>query len=172
MKGGNMKNKAVDLVAKKSTINQIISWQSPDFVFYKKNTNWYIVLVTAGVALCAAFYFMDNLTGIIMVVLAVIVLIVTANKKPKNRTYRLTSEEITINDEKYLLSDFKSFYITFVDQYATLYLEKTKKLSSPLSILLPAEETENIAKLLKQVLPENTKITYNTNDLFAKWFKF
>ena len=167
-----MKPKIVDAMRKRTIASDIISWQSPDFVFYEKTNNWYIILVTAGIALCAAFYFMDNILGIVMVVLAVIILVITANKKPKNRAYRLTADEISVNDDKYPLSDFKSFYLTFVDQYATLHLEKTKKLSSPLSMLIPENEVENISNLLKSVLPENTKITYNTNDLFAKWFKF
>lgn len=165
------KIKQLDSMPSKTT-DRIISWQAPEFIEYKKNVNWYVILITIGIALSVFFYFVDNVLAIIVVVLGVIVMIITANLKPKKRLYRLSKKGLRISEKFYPISDFKSFFITYVENIPNLHFEKNKKFSTPISIFLIGIGENKVVDFLKLYLPENIKIQATATDLFSKWFKF
>jgi len=70
----------------KDTVAQnLISWEAPEFIFYKKSAWWYIIVVIVGLGLGVLFYYLDNLLAIIGVLLTMIVLLIIGNQKPKER---------------------------------------------------------------------------------------
>lgn len=153
-------------------VNRVISWQAPEFIQYKKDMKWYVVLITFGVALTTLFYFVDNYLAMAVIVLAVIVMIMTANQKPKKRLYKLSKDGLKVDDNFYPISEFKSFFITYVENVPNLHFEKTKKMSLPMSIFLIDVNENSVIDFIKLYLPENTKIKATTSDLFSKWFRF
>lgn len=152
--------------------NRVISWQAPEFIMYKKDMKWYVVLIVTGIALSALFYYADNVLAMIVVILAVIVMILTANQKPKNKMYKLTKEGLRVDDKSYPMSSFKSFFITYVEDNPNLHFEMTKKFSPPVSVFLNGVEEREITDFIKIYLPENTKVKATATDLFSKWFRF
>jgi len=166
------KNKKVLDSMREKIPSKIISWQAPEFLEYKKNISWYLILITLGIILSVIFYYTNNLLAIIMVILAVIVIIITASQKPKKRLYRLSKEGLKVNETFYPLDNFKSFFVTYVENVPQLHLEKVKKFSLPLDMFLTGVEENEVVNFIKLYLPENTKIKITTSDLFSRWFKF
>jgi hypothetical protein len=165
------KEKKLDSMMSKS-IDQVISWQAPEFIEYKKDIWWYVGLVFIGIVLIAIFYFTDNLLAIIMIILAEIVIIMTAKQKPKIRSYKLSKDGLYINNKLYPMKDLKSFFITYVENTPNLHFEMVKKFSPPLNVFLAETDENQILNLIRSHLPENTKIKATASDLFSKWFKF
>ena len=166
-----MVKKTIDSMKTKPT-SRIISWEAPEFIYFEKNMNWYIVLFTVGIALVVAFYFMQDYLAITVVVLGVIIMMIMAKQKPKKILYSLTKQGFKINDKFYLMNEFKSFFVTYVKNTPNLHFEKTKKFSAPVNALLINVESNKVIDFIKHYLPENTKITVTSSDLFSNWFKF
>lgn len=162
----------IDPMVNKNKRMAIVSWQAPQFIYYQKKFWWYAILVLVGLGLATLFYFIDDLLGIIMVALAMLVFIVTSAQKPKKMFYKIGAEGITIDEKIYPFSDFKSFYITYTNGIATLHLTKIKKISVPISLILENVDEGQVLALIKKFLPENTKIKYSTSDILSKWFRF
>lgn len=155
-----------------SNTTSLVSWQSPEFIDYKKDMKWYVGLITIGVALTILFYYVDNFLAIVVVVLAVIIILMNAKQKPKMRLYKLSKDGLKINDTFYPMNDFKSFFISYVEDTPNLHLERTKKFALPISIFLTDTEQEKVFDFIRIYLPENTKVKATTSDLFSKWFRF
>lgn len=149
-----------------------IYWEAPEFISYDHGTKWYITLFAVGVGLAVLFWWLDNFFGFIAIILAVIVFSILSRQKSKKRSYGLSDEGMIINDKLHLFSNFKSFYITFTDNVASLHLEPTKKLAMLSSALLVGVDAQKVADFVNQYLPENQKAGVPTNDLFSKWFRF
>ncbi len=154
------------------TNNKILSWQAPEFIQYQKNTQWYVILVTVGIALTILFYYVNNILAMIMVILAVAVLFITANQKPKNRICKLTKDGLKINDKFYPMADFKTYFITYVENTPDLHFEMTKRFSAPVSVFIEGIDEKEIVDFIRIYLPENTNVKATATDLFSKWFKF
>lgn len=163
--------KVLDSMTEK-TSSKIISWQAPEFIEYKKNTGWYVILIVVGIVLAIAFYFMANYLAIVVVALAVMVIIITGKQKAKQRFYKLSSEGLKINEKFYPMNEFKSFFISYVGDTANLHLEKTKKFSPTVNTFLVGVNENEVIDFIKSCLPENTKISTTASDLFSNWFKF
>lgn len=149
-----------------------ISWKAPEFIFYKKSAWWYIVVVIVGLGLGALFYYLDNLLAIIAVLLTMIVLLIIGNQKPKEKNYTLTQNGIIIDNKETAYTDFKSYYVTYIENIATLHLEKAKKISAPITILLLNVNESQVIEIISKNLSENTKIKYSGGDVLSKWFRF
>lgn len=149
-----------------------ISWKAPEFIFYKKSVWWYILVVIIGLGLGTLFYYLDNLLAIIAVLLTMIVLLIIGNQKPKERNYTLTQNGIIIDNKETTYTDFKSFYVTYLENTATLHLEKAKKISAPITIILFNVDESQVIEIISKNLPENTKIKYSGGDVLSKWFRF
>lgn len=167
-----MPNKKMLDSMKQKKENQIISWEAPEFIYYKKNTSWYIMLIVIGLALIGAFYFMDNLLAIGVVVFAIVVIFIISKQKPKNRLCKLSKDTITIENKSYPIADFKSFFITYTQEIPVLHFERTKKISTPINMLLVNIEEKKVVDFLKLFLPENQNPTLPMSDTFSNWFKF
>lgn len=153
-------------------INAKIYWEAPEFIHYDRGTKWYIALFVAGAGLAVLFWWLDNFFGFVAVILAVVVFFILSRQKPKKRRYGLSEEGIIINEKLHAFSNFKSFYITFTDNIASLHLEPTKKLAFLASALLAGVDAQKVADFVNQYLPENQKAAVPVNDLFSKWFRF
>lgn len=171
-----MVKKPVSLTEEKKPTEKLVSakiyWEAPEFVSYDRGTNWYIALFVIGAGLAGLFWWLDNFFGFAAVILAVIVFFVLSRQKPKKRIYGLNEEGIIINNKIHPFTNYKSFYITFTDNIASLHLEPTKKLAFLASALLVGVDAQKVGEFINQYLPENQKAGVPTNDLFSKWFRF
>jgi hypothetical protein len=96
---------------------------------------------------------------------------VLAKNQPKTIQYILTSSGITFREKNYPLTDFKSFWVTEGDAISTLYLEKTGKLSSPLTIYITQIEPRVIKDFLKLFLVEKPTDKDSINEGFSRFLR-
>lgn len=153
--------------------NRIISWSAPEFIQFKRSSSWYAILIIAGLALMTAFYFLEqNYLGMATVGLAVIVLILLSGQKPKIKKYSISASDISIEDKNIPISEFKSYFVTYINNIANLHLEKTKKFSAPVSMFIENDKEEAVLDVIGKILPENVKMKNTASDMFSNWFKF
>lgn len=152
--------------------SSVVSWKAPEFIRYNKNITWYVVLVSVAIALTVLFYYLDNLLAMIVVILALIVMLITANQKPKKRMYKLTKDGLKIDEKFYPMSDFRSYFVTYIEDIPNLHFEMTKKITPPISIFINGIDEKQVVDFLKIYLPENTKVNATATDLLSRWFRF
>lgn len=163
------KKKLSEIVKKK---NVLISWEAPEFIYYKKNTYWYIALIGVSLLFAAFFFWQDNWSAFVLVIVAAIVLFLMASQKPKKKKYTISEKGFYIDDKFYPAKDFKSFYITYTGKIANLHFEKTDKLSLPMSAIIQNVDQKMVYSIIKKMLPENTKIKSTYADTLNEWIKF
>lgn len=151
---------------------KIISWEAPEFIHYERSTKWYIAFFVIGAGFAVLFFWLQNYLFFSAIILAIIVIFIVSRQTPKKRLFKLSKDGFEVNEKKYPLDEFKSYFITYTDNVASLHMEKAYKLSMPISALLVNVNIDEIEKFINRYLPENQKATTPTSDLMSKWFKF
>ncbi len=152
--------------------NQIISWQAPDFIYYKKNTNWYILIGVIGLVLLVIFYFMKIYAAMVLVIASIFALFSMAKKQPEKIQYTLSSKGISFKEKNYAFSQLKSFCI--VNSYGVfkLLLEQNGKLKPNLEINIEKINPNIIRNFLITKLPENDKLVHGLNETISNIVRF
>jgi len=151
----------------------LISWQAPEFIRHEKSRSWFIVLGILSALLIIVTYLMKNYLFILIIVLAAFLIFVQAKKYPRKIKFEITNDGITIDQEKYSFSDFKSFWIFEEEEPQMQFLSLlTKKLTQPhLTIPLGDKKPEEIKTVLLKFIPEK-KHEETLSDILAKKIKF
>lgn len=137
-----------------------ISWSSLEENHHKRGSKWYLIWVLILLVLAGSSLAANILLGIwqlwTTVGLAIIVFIalVVVNKQPgRTINYKLTEQDITINDKTSPLSDFQAFSVTNNGDFQTISLVPVKRLSIPFDLIAPTKKADEIVDLLSIKLP-------------------
>lgn len=150
--------------------NQKISWTAPEFVYYEKGKKWYLVIGITALAIAAIFVLIKSYSGAAVVVAAALVFFTQGGVKPQDVKFTLDSEGLHYKEKTIGFDQFKEFWIVATPNQPKLYLQKTGKLSLPISIFLKNINPDIVIAFLKQYLPyEEAKgeaIHENINKIF------
>jgi hypothetical protein len=137
-----------------------IAWSAADTSSRQRGRGWYLAWIGIFVLLAGGSFALNWFFGIWQiwstVGLAVIVFItlIVVNKQPsKTISYQLSTSEISVNDKKYPLADFRAFSVSNTSGIWMLSLIPTKRIGLPFDIVVPEAEGEAIVDLLGSVLP-------------------
>src|SRR3989338_4265600 len=138
--------------SKRSAPNSI-EWTASEYIEHARGSSWYIVLTIGTVGLAALVYILtkDFFAGAITLILGIIIGIFTMHK-PKEMTYRLSSDGFTAGDKQYTFSQFKSFAVIREAGLYSLNLVPIKKFMPIISAYFAAKDEEKIVNLLGQYL--------------------
>ena len=146
-------------------------WQAPEFIYYPKSASWYIGIILVAAIFIAIFIWKQQYFSAGLVLLIALVMFVLGRAQPKTIQYILTSSGITFREKNYPLTDFKSFWITSGDVISTLYLEKTGKFSSPITIYITQIEPQVVRDFLKLFLVEKPTDRNSINEGFSRFLR-
>ncbi|HCM52261.1 TPA: hypothetical protein DIS56_04015 [Candidatus Saccharibacteria bacterium] len=130
-----------------------IEWTASEYIDHSRGTGWYTVLIFGTAMLAAVVYFLtkDIFAAVITVVVGIVVGIFSMNK-PKEITYKLSSDGFSAGDKQYSFSQFKSFAIIREGDLYSLNLVPVKKFMPLISAYFAAHDEEKIVNMLGQYL--------------------
>ncbi|MFW0871287.1 MAG: hypothetical protein ACKKL4_02435 [Patescibacteria group bacterium] len=139
--------------AEKLSKDKIIAWEAPEYQYVQKTKDWFWVVGSIGIFVSIGSFWMDNWSFAILVLLATIILIYLAIRKPRavNIKLNVNKKIITINKAPYYLSNYKAFNIS--EYSGNLLLQSKKKFAALTIIPLPEQAPiEKITTILEDDL--------------------
>ena len=137
-----------------------IQWTASEYISHEKDTMWYISVSLASLVIAGIVYFVtQELIASITIVVVAFSAVFFAGRKPETKTYRITTNTVTIDDKKYSLSDFKSFSIVDEGAIDSIWFKPLARFKPMLIIYFAPQDEEKIAEALSNFLPyENREL--------------
>lgn len=151
-----------------------LTWEAPEFEFEEKTVSWYWITIIAAVLILAMAIWQKNFLFGVFVVIAEILVIVWANRKPDMVVFFMNEKQLTIGEQKsYPYSEIYGFAIEEEGEgeWATLVLEFNKKLRPVARISIPKVKLPEIKKILSNFVDE-IEIEKSLVDSFQKFLGF
>lgn len=158
---------------KEEVIEEIISWEAPEYEYNPKSVSWYWLSLIISIILIALSLWQRNFLFAVFIFIAELVLLYFSNRFPKLWEFKIDDTGIAIGDSKfYYFSDIHSFDIHPIDEeYRELILRMKSKFSSYTKIFIFRDDEKKIEqRLLKFV--EKQEITPPLVDSLEKFFNF
>ncbi len=137
-----------------------IQWTASEYISHEKDTMWYVSVSLASLVIAGIVYFVTKeLIASITIVVVAFSAVFFAGRKPETKTYRITTNTVTIDDKKYSLSDFKSFSIVDEGAIDSIWFKPLARFKPMLIIYFAPQDEEKIAEALSNFLPyENREL--------------
>ncbi len=132
------------------------TWEAPEFEYRPKSVSWYWISIIVAAAIVAFAIWERNFLFGIFVVIAEILLIAWGNETPRTMTFVLTDNDLTVGSTKqYQTRLFENFSVNDLgDEWVELFFTFKAKLKTPLKILVPKKQFEEVRKNAKTILRE------------------
>lgn len=79
----------------------VVEWEAPEFEYREKSVSWYWLSIIAAAAILAASVWQKNFLFAVFVVIAEILVLVWAGRKPRMINFRLDDKELTVGGGKF-----------------------------------------------------------------------
>lgn len=155
-----------------SSDQTIFSWSAPEFTHRPKSTAWFVVLFIVVALFIVAGLLMKNYFFVLLVLMAIFLIVLKANRQPRQIIITITPEQINLNDElKLAHKEIISFWIFEEPEIREISLLTKKILRS--KILLPLGDQDPVAlrAALIKFVPEK-KQEEPFSDFLARILKF
>lgn len=157
-----------DQEAKKMPEKTLISWSAPEFIYYEKTTQYFIIAGIFVIVLVILMVILKEWMTVIAIFVTAAVLYIYSQRKPQVLKYGITNKGVNIGARHYPYSQLKSFWIIENPSASCIHFEPTKRFSLPIIAQLGNLKTEKIKKVVKKYLPEKTD---QKEDLIDKIFR-
>jgi len=131
-----------------------VAWSASEYIDHSHGAEWYILLLTATLAISALVYMITNeifATGVTVV--TGIILGVFASRKPQQVTYKISESGFSIGEKLYDYRLFKSFAVMREGHLNSINLLPLKKFMPPISAYFAPNDEEKVVKALGEHLP-------------------
>jgi hypothetical protein len=149
----------------------VFTWESPEFVRYKKDNKWMAYLIIIAIVLCVVLGFMQQWSGIALVVVAAIVFITLSGAHPKSITSAVYAEGLVIDGKVYNYEQIKSFWISYGD-LPKIRCQLTGRFGGIVTMPLGEEDPEQIRLFLAKHLPEEEDKGEDLSDMINRIIRF
>ncbi len=131
-----------------------VSWVAHEYIHQEKGTLWFALFGVIVVALIAVSIFLMHSWSfaILMAVIAVVV-IVYSRRPPRELTYSLDDDGLTIDGKLHIYSEFKSFGVIQDGEHYSVMLIPTQRFQPSVTVYFPEEVGEDIVDILGSRLP-------------------
>ncbi|HVC36202.1 MAG TPA: hypothetical protein VNE40_02030 [Candidatus Dormibacteraeota bacterium] len=152
--------KAEDLLPTSSTAatetskDDSITWTASEFVAHHKSTSWYLVLAVAALGLAAIVWLLtkDKIsTGVVLV--GAVVFGGYGARQPRQLSYSLNGDGLTVGDKRYSLDEFRSFSVIAEGAFSSITFMPLKRFGSLTTIYYDPADEARIIDLLAERLP-------------------
>ena len=149
-----------------------LAWETSEFHPQPKGALWYAVFGVGMAALVfVAFLLRSFLSGVVFTLSGVLILIYS-ERPPRSLRIRISRDDLTINDRRYLLRDLDAFNIA-ESPSGMLALIRSKRLIMPLLHLpLGDQAPEAVRRALRRGVKEDVNLHEPLPDLLAHWLGF
>jgi len=133
--------------------DQPVTWAAQEYIHRDKGALWYVFFVVIILGLIALSIFTKAWSFTALVVVIALVVIVYTRRPPRELTYSLTDEGLTIDGVLHKFSGFKSFGIIHDGKEFSVMLIPTRRFQPGVSVYFPEEAGEDIVDMLGSRLP-------------------
>ncbi|MBI4085380.1 MAG: hypothetical protein HY432_02665 [Candidatus Liptonbacteria bacterium] len=132
-----------------------IEWQAPEFEYREKDVSWYWLSAMIAAILLSASIWQKNFLFTIFIIVAEILVLVWAGRKPRTLLFKIDEKGLTINRNKfYPYSQMEAFSIRegASNEWAEAVFKFRKGARHLIKALIPAKRAAEIEKALAPVL--------------------
>ncbi|MFA6006590.1 MAG: hypothetical protein WC764_02585 [Candidatus Paceibacterota bacterium] len=134
-------------------IAEKISWQTQEYEFVHKTSEWYWVvgIIAAGIAIASLFF--GNILFAVLIIVAAFTVMLFGARPPQTVHCELTNQGLKLNNEFHSFKSLESFWIYLQTPASIIF--KSKKMLSPY-IIIPLEylNPDNTRAFILKHLPE------------------
>jgi hypothetical protein len=135
-----------------------VSWTASEFIDHHKDAGWYLLLAGAVLLLCALiFIFTKDIISVIAIAIAIVLYLIITSSKPRQRSYTMTQEGISIDEKFYPFNSFKSFILSQQGAIGCVTFLPLKRLLPELEIYFALADAERIVGMLAGSLPNDQR---------------
>ena len=149
----------------------VFSWQSPEFVRYKKDNKWLVYFISVALVLSVVLGFMHIWSGVVLVVVAAIVFITLSEVHPKAISSAVYAEGLVIDGKVYNYEQIKSFWISHGD-LPKVRFQLVGRFAGIVTMPLGEEDPEQIRLFLAKHLPEEEDRGEDMTDIINRIIRF
>jgi hypothetical protein len=150
----------------------LLQWQAPEFVYYEKDTKWFVYGGLVVILLIAASALLQQWLMIVVILALAAVVYQHARREPRTLDYQITLLGLKLGERFHPYNELKTFWIIYNPPVSVLYVESTRRLIPLLQIQLGELDPLRVKQALQGHLPEQEKRTEDWLDSFARIIRF
>jgi hypothetical protein len=131
-----------------------ISWVAHEYIHQEKGVLWFVLfaLIILGFLATSIFLMKSWSFAALLAVIAVVV-VVYSRRPPRELTYSLTDEGLTVDGKLHKFGNFKSFGVVRDGQEFSVMLIPVQRFQPSVTVYFPEEVGEEIVDILGSRLP-------------------
>lgn len=134
--------------------NDHVSWSASEFIAFQKSGGWYMLVILGVVALAGlVFLFTQDYFSAGAIVVAGLLFVIFAGRKPRVLNYSIDSGGIAIGAKKYQFKDFRSFSLIEETHMRSVMLTPLKRFMPAISMYFEPADEQKITEALSGYLP-------------------
>ena len=117
-------------------MNNRIRWTGYEFEYKEKTNDWFwaVGILVASISIISFIY--DNAIFGLFILLAGVMIFMTAKRPPRLIDYELTDKGLMIDDKTYPHLDFRAFWVTEGKYSAPKLLLRANKIVNPILVII------------------------------------
>lgn len=147
-----------------------VTWMAHEYIHQEKGATWFMVfgvilLLTVGLTV-----WLQQWTFTAVLVVIAVVIVVNSKRPPRELTYALTDEGLTIDGKVHPFENFKSFGVIHDGLEFSVVLIPTQRFQPSVSVYFPEESGEAIVDSLGSRLPMKD-LKLDVVDHIVRWLR-
>lgn len=154
-----------------------ISWRAPEFEYHDKSAAWYWTTVFVALIILAFALWQQNFLFAVFVIIAEVLLVVWANKKPEIVEFVVNEKGVLINNKRnYPYNELENYSVDEEsDQDFTRTIFRSKhRTRVKLDILIPKNQADEVLDFLADEVPGLPEVEFEISflDALERFVKF
>lgn len=130
-----------------------VTWSAQEYIHQEKGTVWFIIFAVITLALLGLAVFLQQWSFAVLIVVIAAVIVVSSKRPPRELTYSLSNDGLTIDNKLHKFGDFKSFGIIRDGEEFSVMLIPTQRFQPGITVYFPEDAGEAIVDMLGSRLP-------------------
>lgn len=131
----------------------MVNWEAREYIAREKNAVWYVCFAVVVIGLCVGAIFLQQITFLILIIVASIALVVYSVRPPRVLHYSLSSKGLSEGNNLYTFDSFKSFGVLQEENHYSIVLIPKKRFATSVVVYFPETSGEEIVDIFGAHLP-------------------
>ncbi len=134
-------------------LDQPVSWTAHEFIHQEKGAGWFMLFIVVCLAFAGFSVWMQAWSFTALIAVIAFIVIVYLRRPPRELTYSLSNDGLTIDGKIYKYDSFKSFGVVEDGDQFSIMLIPTQRFQQALTVYFPEEVGEDIVDILGERMP-------------------
>lgn len=147
-----------------------VTWSAHEYIHQEKGALWYVIFSLLLIVGVGATIWLQQWTFTAVLIVIAIVVIVNGKRPPRELTYVLNSDGLTIDNKLHKFEDYKFFGVIQDREHFSVMLIPVQRFQPSVSVYFPEESGEAIVDMLGARLPMKD-LKLDAVDHMVRWLK-